>query len=234
MDLTSAPAARVAGIGSWSATVTAVSSVAFIIGALGSALLWPSNGWSGDAAAYSAAFTPWPMVVTVVPSLVIAPAFVALIASIHLWTSARRRQWTLVALAGATVYAAIVVTNYYLQLTLVRSSIEAGHAERVALLLMDNKDGAFWPIESLAYGIQGLAAGAAALAFGRRGLERAIRWSLLTVGFSGVLSLIAGMRGVDLTDPLFILGGGLWGIALPASAVLCAIAFRACSSRSAA
>ncbi len=213
-------------VGFWSAVLTAVASIGFLVGATVSAVILPPNTWSGDPVAYARSFDARPMIVTVVPSLVIAPSFLVLVAAIHGSAPPERRHWSLVAFAAATIYAAIVITNYYLQLSLVRTSIEGGRAGAVALLIMDDPRGAFWPIELLAYGVQGLASAAAALAFAPHGLQRAIRWSLGAVGLGGVLSLLAGVRGTYLADPIFIAGGALWGVALPLAGLLCAVYFR--------
>ena len=215
---------RVAGL--WSAVLTAVGAVAFVIGAAANAFLLPANVWTGDAAAYAASFSPWPMVITVVPSLVTDLAFVVLVAVIHVRLPPERKHWSLVAFGAAIAFATILVTNYYLQLSFVRLSIEAGRADSVALLVMENPRSAFGSVEALAYGVQGLAAAAIAIALSSRGLERRIRWSFGLVAASGILSLLAGVRGVSYTDPVFITGGALWAIALPVAAALCAVLFR--------
>lgn len=219
-----------ARIGFWGGLLTAVATVGFDAGAFGSLLLFPRSAWNGDTSLYAAAFTPWPMILTVVPSLLVAPGFIALLAAVHLWSPPRQRHLSLLAFGGALVYSVMVLTNYYLQLSLVRPSLETGHADRVALLIMDDPNSAFWSIELLAYGIQGTAAGIAAFVFAGPGLERAIRWSFALMGLSGILSLVAGVRGMNYADPVFIAGGALWGIALPAGAIFCAVLFRRTTS----
>lgn len=218
-------------LGFWSAIACAAMSIAFLGGTALAAVALPANVWTGDIRAFAASFTPWPMLLGVVPSVLIAPTFLGLIAAIHGQTSAERKPLMLFALALATVYAAIVVVNYFLQLTVVRLGLESGRTDGLALLLMENPTGAFWPMEALGYGVQGLAAGVAATAFAGGGLARWVRTLFLVVGAGGVLSLAAGVRGVSFTDPVFILGGAAWGIAFPLGTALAALYFQRSGDR---
>jgi hypothetical protein len=55
-------------------------------------------------------------------SLVPAPAFVAMMASIHLQAPNEKRVWSLVGLAFAVIYAVMVTITYYVQLNVVRAN----------------------------------------------------------------------------------------------------------------
>jgi hypothetical protein len=219
------PNETVARLGFWSGAACAATSVAFFLGVAANATIVPANRWIADLRLYAASYNPAAMLVTVVPSILIVPSFLGLVVAVHSSVSDGRRAFTLLAVVLAAVYAAILVTNYYLQLSFVRANVLTGNAADVASLLMENPRGVFWPIESLAYGIQGIALGLAAAAFAAGGLERWIRLSFIVVALSGVLSLAAGIRGVELTDPAFIIGGTAWGIGFPMSAVLSAVFF---------
>jgi hypothetical protein len=221
-----APPPVVRGLGFWSGSACATMSFAFLAGTVVSLVALPANVWTGDAATLAATFTPWPMLLAVVPSVLIAPAFLGLIVAIYSHASAERKPLVLFALTLASVYAAIVVVNYFLQLTVVRLGLENGRTDGLALLVMDNPHGVFWPLEALGYGVQGIAAGIAATAFVGGGLARWVRTLFIVVGVGGVLSIAAGIRGVSFSDPIFILGGAAWGIAFPLGTALAAAYFR--------
>jgi hypothetical protein len=197
-------------LGVWSAIACAVLAIAFLAGSVASVVVLPANTWTGGVAALAASFTPWPMLVTVIPSVLLAPAYLALIVAIHAQAPVERKPVALFALALASVYAAIVVVNYFLQLTVVRLGLESGRTDGLALLVMDNPTGLFWPLEMLGYGVQGIAAGVAATAFVGGGLARWIRFLFIIIGVGGVLSIAAGIRGLSFSDPIFILGGAAW------------------------
>ena len=219
------PNQTVARLGFWSGAACAATSIAFFLGVAANATIVPANRWVEDLRLYVASYNATAMLVTVVPSILIAPSFLGLVVAVHSSVSEGRRALTLLAVVLAAVYGAIIAANYYLQLSFVRANVLSGNATDVASLLMENPRGLFWPIESLAYGVQGIALGLAAAAFAAGGLERWIRLSFVVVALSGVLSLAAGIRGVELTDPAFIIGGTAWGIGFPMSGVLSAVFF---------
>jgi hypothetical protein len=214
-------------LGFWSALVAATAAVAFLAGAVVAALLFPSNPtWSGIGA-YAANYQPWAMALAVVPSLLIAPAFLALVVSLDAVAPSSRRPLARLAVAFAAVYVATVGANYFLQLTTVRHNLVAGTTEGFGLLAMDNLRGVFWALELLGYFWQGVAFLLAALALSGGWIARGIRWAAAAAFLGGALSIGVGLVGVDsFTSPLFIVSAVPWSIGFPAAAVLCAVFFR--------
>jgi hypothetical protein len=213
-------------IGSWSAVLATIGAIGFAIGIVVNIVLLPGPAWTGDIGAYAAKYSSLGMAVTVVPSLLIVPAFVALVASLHGVAREERRPMLLLALVFAAVYAATVGTNYFLQLIVVRQNLEAGTTEGMALLAMPNPHSIFWAFEFMGYFWQGLAAGLVALAMSGGRLQWWIRWLFASVSFAGAVGIIASIVGVSsFTDPLMIVGTAPWLIAFPTATALCAAYF---------
>ena len=213
-------------IGSWSAMLATIGAVGFAVGILVNIVVLPGSAWTGDIRAYAASYSSLGMAVTVVPSLLIVPAFVALVASLHGVAQEQQRPILLLALVFAGVYAATVGTNYFLQLIVVRQNLEAGTTEGMALLAMPNPHSMFWAFEFMGYFWQGLAAGLVALVMSRGRLQKWIRWLLASVSFSGAVGIIASIVGVSsFTDPLMIVGTAPWLIGFPTATALCAVYF---------
>jgi hypothetical protein len=205
-----------ARIGFWAAALTAAFALLFGVGAVLAAVLFPGRDWQGVehwAANYSVGAT----YLTVLPSFCLTFAFVVLLASIHALTPPDRQILSLVGLALALLYAAILDANYFVQLTFVRQEALAGNGAAVGMLAIENmaSPSLFWTLEYLGYGLQCLAALAIAPLFGGW-----TRRCLLLVGGAGVLTFATPM--LDLPLPAFVLGGAGWQIGLPIAAILLA------------
>jgi len=73
-------------------------------------------GWTGIDA-FLATFQPVPDA-AVIPSLLLVPAFTALMVSIHSYASEEKKIWSLLGLAFTLIYATMAATNYLIQLLL--------------------------------------------------------------------------------------------------------------------
>jgi hypothetical protein len=60
------------------------------------------------------------------PSLFLGSSFLVLIVSIHQVSAPDRRAWSHAAVAFATIYAALISINYFVQLTWVAPRLAAG------------------------------------------------------------------------------------------------------------
>lgn len=212
-------------LGFWSAIAAAVFSIGFGVGTVLSLVAFPPVPWT-DITAFAVSYNPTAMALTVVPSILLAPAFLALVVAIHSAVPAEKRPLTLLALGFATLYVATVSINYFLQLTAVRHDLTAGSTEAMALFAMGNPQSVFWALEMLGYFWQGAAALLIAAYFAGAGLERWTRWMLIAVFASGALGVVVAVRGISFSDPVLVIGAGVWQLAFPAAMILCAFHFR--------
>jgi hypothetical protein len=214
-------------VGFWSAGLSTLCSVGYAL-ASGLVLLQmlkpapagTAAGWTGIDA-YLSLFQPSQML-PLVPSLLLAPCFVALMVSIHYYAAPERRLWSHLGLAFTLLYAGLALTNYLVQLTAVRRSLLGGETDGLAILVPGNPHSVFWALAS-AYVFLNLAMLFAAPVFTGGRLERWIRWLFVANGATALVTV----AGIAADNPAFYLIGSLvpWCVVFTAATVLLAVLF---------
>src|ERR1035437_5693521 len=110
-----------------------------------------------------------------VPGILLAPIFVVLMACIHAHAAEPKKIYSRIGLSFALVYAVIISVDYYLQLTLVVPSLQAGETEGLSLFTQYDPHGLFISLETLGYSMMAVALLFAAPVFAGGRAERAIR-----------------------------------------------------------
>lgn len=163
------------------------------------------------------------------PAMVLMLLFVALVAAVHSWAPPERRVFSLVGLCVAVIAAAVLLSDYYLQATVMQVSLEKGQLEGWALLTQYNPNGVFIALEELGYLLMSAVFLCLALVFtGRTGIERALRL-LLGASFAvTVVALVAVsvVKGSDRGDTFEIAVISIVWLTLIAAGTLTAIVFR--------
>ena len=132
------------------------------------------------------------------PAFLMSLLFVVLVVCIHHYASADRRVFSQVALSFAVISAAVLATNYFIQLAVMQPSLLKGEVEGLSLFSQYNPHGVFIALEEVGHLMMGMSFLFVALAFGRRErLEWIIRLvfgasSVLAVGSLIVLALLYG------------------------------------------
>ena len=180
-------------IGRWSALLTSICGVGYgmaVIAVMVSSLAIQSastaQGWTGIDA-FLAAFTPVPML-PVIPSLFLAPAFTALMVSIHSYAAEDKKIWSRLGLAFTLIYATMAAMNYMIQLLPVWRSINNGETDGLAMFVLGNPHSIFWGL-AYAYIFMNLAMLFSAMVFAGNRLENRIRLLFILNGVSGVVTL---------------------------------------------
>jgi hypothetical protein len=213
--------------GFWSATLASVFTIFFIVLALGTALVSPPKEWSGIQT-YAENFSLLEMA-SFIPAFLLAPTVVVLIACIHYVTPEMKKVFSLTGLAFASVYAAIIPTNYYLQLFVVRLNVESGTLDGLALLAQPNFHSVFFALETLGYAFLSLATLFVCQVFSGGKLESWIRGLFIVSGAVGIFGVIVA----PFDQPYLIFAGlGIWSLAFPISTILLSIFFRRAQKRS--
>jgi hypothetical protein len=136
-----APAVR--WLGFWSAVVMVTAYLLFLVGGIGAL--------TGTLTA------PWDAYIPYGASILIAPAFVLLLVSVHAAAPQAQRVWSQAALAFAILYAAFVSLVYITWLFVVEPHVLVHTANQVALL--GTPAGSFLElVDGLGYTYMGLAA----------------------------------------------------------------------------
>lgn len=214
-------------IGLWSAVLTTLSGaaygiavIAFFAYVLSSPALSQAQGWTGIDA-FLTAFQPIQMM-PLIPSLLLAPAFTALMVSIHSYAPEDKKIWSLLGLAFTLIYATMAAMNYMIQLLPVWRSINSGETDGLAMFVLGNPHSMFWGL-AYAYIFMNLAMLFSAQIFAGNPLERRIRLLFILNGISSVFALASA--GLD-SPPFYLLGSLVfWCPVFIAAAVSVAVLF---------
>jgi hypothetical protein len=163
------------------------------------------------------------------PAMVLMLVFVALIASVHQFASASRRVFSLVGLCLASVAAAVLLIDYFVQFTVMQPSLEKGQLEGWALFTQYNPNGVFLALEELGFLLMSVVFLAIAPVFdGATRVDRVLRWILVGSFVATVVALVAVSVsfGLDRQDTFEIAAISIVWLTLAVAGPLMAIVFR--------
>jgi hypothetical protein len=185
-------------LGFWSAVLTAVIAAAhFAVGIATPARSGPFAP-AANIITYPytnvASFVPMDYI-WLYPGFLLAPTFVVLMACIHYYASDDKKVFSQIGLSFAVVYAAVITTDYFIQLTVLEPSLLNGETAGLSLFTQYNPHGIFIALECLGYLMMSVALLFTGAVFAGGRLERGIRWLFVTsfvlaVGFLVGLSLL--------------------------------------------
>jgi hypothetical protein len=157
-----------------------------------------------------------------IPSLIsgilLVPAFVLLMASIHEYAPAGKKAFSRLGLLFSLGYAVLIGFNYYMQLTLVPKGLYS------VPFAMDDPQSIMWVIEVLGYGFMGFSTLFASRSFGKGKPEQAVRWLFIVNGVLGIGGMIGYAIGLSMS--VLFVGLLVWDVIMPASTILLALVFR--------
>lgn len=208
-------------LGFWSAILASAFTIFFILIAVGTIMVSPPIAWSGIKS-YTENFNSLEMA-NYIPAILLAPSVVVLTACIHSVTPDKKKVFSMIGLAFAIVYAAIIPTNYYLQLFVVRLNIKASSLDGLALLAQPNLHSVFFALETLGYAFLSLATLFVSQVFTQGKLEIWIRRMFIVSGSVGIFGVLIA----PFDQPNLIFAGlGLWSVAFPIATILLVIFFK--------
>jgi hypothetical protein len=202
-------------VGFWSAVLATVFSLVYVVGQLAE---WAGLMGSGGGADNPS--TPLGIVVLLTPSLFLGSSFLVLMASVHHVTTMDRRVWSHAALAFATIYAALISINYFVQLTWVMPRLAAGRTQGMEMFLFTPFDSFLYAVDILGYSFMSLATLFAAQVFTGKGVERVARWFLIANG------LLIPFIALQMYVHWLIWIAALWAVTFPGSTWALAVLFR--------
>ncbi len=217
-------------LGFWSAILATLFSLGYgltlivsMISLMGGATA-TQHGWQGIDS-FVASFQPVQML-SLIPSLFLAPVFLVLMVSLHYYAAPHKKIWSHLGIAFALIYAGMASVNYLLQLTAVRLSILSKETDGLAMFVMGNPHSLFWVLASC-YVFMNLAMLFAAPVFEGGRLERWIRWLFYANGASVITSLIG--VAVDTKAVYLLVSLVPWCVVFTLATALLAILFRRAS-----
>lgn len=130
-------------------------------------------------------------------------AFVALVAAVHRSARPSRQVYSMLGLCAGVLSAAVLLIDYFVQVTVMQPSLEKGQLDGWALLTQYNPNGLFIALEELGYLLMALTLVCLVPVFdGHNRSERALRM-LLAGCFAvsiGALAAVSAVRGIDRGD----------------------------------
>lgn len=207
------PSTKSAGF--WSAVLATVFSITYDVGQLAE---W--FGLLGSQGGPESSSTPLGIAVLLTPSLLLGSSFLLLVICIHQLSTPDRRVWGHAAVAFATMYAALISINYYVQLTWVMPRLAAGNTQGMESFLFVPFDSFLYAVDILGYSFMSVATLFAARVFTGKGQERLARWFLIANGL--LLPFIA----LQMYVHWFIWIAALWAVTFPGATWSLAVLFR--------
>ena len=211
----------VSRIGFWSAILTTVWTIWFIV-AFGYYMSSLPSEWPGIEA-FAASFEPIPYIAWVIPCLLLALTFPVMISCIYFYASDDKKLWSLLGLVFAAMYGAILATNYWLLLTVVRESILSGYTEGLEWFVIGSPHSITNTIEGIGYGFMGLAAIFVSQVFGGNRLEIWLQRLFIVNGVAGIAGVILGGLGIIMATMVSLT---VWCVTFPVATAMVAVLFK--------
>lgn len=204
-------------LGFWTSIAVALFSFAYIV-----ALPFTFNfsPWEGIYE-YANEFEPIQMF-TVIPSILLASAFLMFSVSLHYYASDDKKIWSHLGIVFSLVYVIISTANYLIQSVAIVPSLVNQELDGITIFAPGYPNSIFFALMG-SYIFMTIAAFFMSAVFSGGRLETAIRWSFFGVGLSGVTILFGAFVGIPILMPL---SGGLWFVSITIGTILVAILFR--------
>lgn len=197
-----------------SAVLATTFSLTYVVGQLAE---WA--GWMGSGGGADSPSTPFGLFVLLTPSLFLGSSFLVLMVAIHQATPADRKVWSQSALAFATIYAALISINYYVQLSWVMPRLARGEIEGMEAFLFTPFDSFLYAVDILGYSFMSVATLFVARVFTGGGVERVARRFLVANG------LLLPFLALQMYVHGLIWIAALWAITFPGAMWALAVIF---------
>jgi len=204
MDMEIRGASRLGTVAAAAATLLSLWYVA--------AQLFEWAGALGSSGGPNASSTWLGIIVLLVPSLLLGPAYVVLCAALYQVAPPERKAVSLAALALAVIYAALTGLVYSIQLTFVGPRLAAGETAGIELLLFRPYQSFLFAVDLFGYSLMCASTLFAAFALPNWPEARAAKALLVVNG------LLLPSLALQMFVPELIYIGSMWGIVFPAAA----------------
>jgi hypothetical protein len=163
------------------------------------------------------------------PAIMLILVYVILMVSIHSYAARQKKIFSQIGLSFAIIAAVILLSDYFIQFSVIPVSLINGETEGIAMLIQYNPHGIFLVLEELGYLIMSLSFLFMAPVFANRNrLESAVRW-IFIIGFILVivsLAVISINYGLERQDRFEVAVLSIDWLVLIINGVLLSIVFR--------
>lgn len=127
-------------------------------------------------------------------AIVLTLVYVVLMVCIHHYAAPDRKLFSLIGVSFASIAAAVLVSNYFVQVSVIQPSLLNGETDGIALWTQYNPHGLFIALEEIGYLVMSASFLAAAFVFPQTsGVEKALRW-ILAGGFALTMIALVGVQ----------------------------------------
>jgi hypothetical protein len=161
--------------------------------------------------------------------MLLVVVYVILVVSIHSYAAQHRKIYSQIGLSFSLIAAGILLSDYFIQFSVVPISLMNQETEGIALLTQYNAHGIFIVLEELGYLLMSLSFLFLAPVFANMGrLASVVRWVfiagfVLTMGFLAVISIKYGLDRMDCFEIAVI---SIDWLVLVINGVLLSVVFR--------
>jgi hypothetical protein len=163
------------------------------------------------------------------PAALLSVIFVVMVTRVHRHATDDSKSCSLVAMCFASLGAALILSDYSIQIAVVQPSLLDGQVSGLSLFSEYNPHGIFIALEDGGYSLMGLAFLFSGLSLGRlTRLERVVRRLLVISGVAviGVLVIMALIFGKDLEYRFEVIAISIDWLVLVVAGVLLAVVFK--------
>lgn len=163
-----------------------------------------------------------------IPAIILMLVYMVLAVSVQAYASREKKIFGQIGLVFALMSGLILVSDYFLQFSVVPISLMSGETEGITLLTQYNAHGIFIALEELGYLMMALSFIFMAPVFmGKNGLEKAIRWVFITGFVLALVSFIAfsAIYGLDRQDRFEVLVISIDWLVLVINGILLSLLF---------
>jgi hypothetical protein len=163
------------------------------------------------------------------PAILLLLLYLILMVSIHQTAAPRTKVFSQIGMAFAVIATTVLVSDYFIQLSVVPASLSSGETEGIPLITQYNPHGLFIALEDLGYLMMSISFLFVAFAFSRNTrLESVVRWVFLISSVLAAVSLVLVLvtYGVDRKDRLEVALISIDWLTLLISGILLAIVFK--------
>ena len=162
-------------------------------------------------------------------AMVLVLIYLVFMVSIHASAPPQKKIFSQIGLVFAVIAAGLLLSDYFLQFSIIPISLMSGETYGLAMLIQYNPHGVFIALEELGYLVMSLSFIFMALVFDRRNrLEAAVRWTFIIGFILAILSLgvVSELYGLDRQDRFEITIISINWLVLIINGVLLGIFFR--------
>jgi len=125
------------------------------------------------------------------PAILLTLFYVVLMVCIHYYASNDKKIFSQIGLSFALISATVLIIDYFIQISVIQSSLVNGETDGIAILTQYNPHGIFIALEEIGYLMMSVAFLCIAPVFsGTNRLESAIRWIFIISFILTIISLI--------------------------------------------